>query len=779
MPLAHWYALAVVRLRWLIVAGWLVLAVALSMTLPTMEQGGHTGGFGGFATPDDPAIQTQIRSFREFGFPVLTRTAVVQRDPEGLSAATKLRVLSNAIEFNLERPPELRRIEFALPVINDLGLLPTGEQGTTAITYLFYRPSVNFLGQTNLAKMYAERYAGEPGDHLVGVTGVIPARIDQLAVIRDSLKTVEVATVAVVFLVVALSFKAVGAPLLTMATAGLALSIVVRIAGWFGQEFGFDVPKEIEPVLVALMLGIVTDYSIFFLSGMRERLAAGDQRLDAARHSTGEFAPIVFVAGLTVAAGSLALLASEVTVFRSFGPGMALTIVVGMLVSATFVPACLATFGRGVFWPRPPRPPAAGGGDSHPRSRVVGLITRKSVALPVVVVGIAALLLAASPVRDLELSFGVVDSLPQTSEAKRAADAAAEGFFPGIVSPTLLLVEGPGVAQQRSALRRLQDLLERRPAFAAVVGPANQPSAVSLGAVRSTSGNAARYVMFLRHAPLGATAINELHSLRRDMPTLLARAGIPDAEASFAGDTALAEGIVTQTEADVGRIVLVATGFGFLLLVLFLRALVAPLYLMAVNLLAVGATLGLTTVVFETLVPHSGVTFYVPFAAAVLLVALGADYSIFGVGYIWAEGRKRPLIQAIRVAVPRSTKAIGAAGIALALSFGALAVVPLHPFREFAFAMSLGIVIDVFVVRSFLVPSFVSLVGTASGWPGRALRRAAELQPLAPVPGAAGRDGAAVPAYPRRPLPVAGYVLAAAAIADAVFRRRYRRGKER
>jgi RND superfamily putative drug exporter len=139
----------------------------------------------------------------------------------------------------------------------------------------------------------------------------------QLGILRRTLRTVEIATVGLIFLVVALNFRAVGAPLVTMATAGLALSVIVRVAGWLGQELGFDVPSEIEPVIVALLLGIVTDYSIFFLSGMRERLRAGDGHLDAARASTTEFAPIVLVAGLNVAAGSLALLVARVGVFRS------------------------------------------------------------------------------------------------------------------------------------------------------------------------------------------------------------------------------------------------------------------------------------------------------------------------------------------------------------------------------------------------------------------------------------------------------------------------------
>ena len=111
------------------------------------------------------------------------------------------------------------------------------------------------------------------------------------------------------------------------------------------------------------------------------------------------------------------------------------------------------------------------------------------------------------------------------------------------------------------------------------------------------------------------------------------------------------------------RAVALAVGLvSLLLLVLFRRALVAPLYLLVSNVLAVGAALGLTTLVFQVFLGADGLIFYVPFAAAVLLVALGSDYNIFSVGYIWEQARRRPLSEALAIAVPRSTRAISVAG---------------------------------------------------------------------------------------------------------------------
>jgi len=234
-------------------------------------------------------------------------------------------------------------------------------------------------------------------------------------------------------------------------------------------------------------------------------------------------------------------------------------------------------------------------------------------------------------------------------------------------------------------------------------------------------GAAARYVIVLDDEPLGGRAIGTLRALEDRLAGLLDDAGLGGAAYGLGGDTAIISAAVQQSQDDLGRIALAAIAVNLLLLVLFLRSLVAPLYLLASNLLALAATLGLTTFVFQDLLGQDGLTFYVPFAAAVLLVALGSDYNIFGVGTVWELARRRPLREALRTAVPASTRAIMAAGVTLAASFGMLALVPLQPFRELGFAMAVGILLDVLVVRSLLVPTLLTVVGTASGWPGTKL----------------------------------------------------------
>lgn len=128
---------------------------------------------------------------------------------------------------------------------------------------------------------------------------------------------------------------------------------------------------------------------------------------------------------------------------------------------------------------------------------------------------------------------------------------------------------------------------------------------------------------------------------------------------------------------------------------------------------------GLAAYVFQGGLGHAGITYYVVFASSVLLLALGSDYNVFLVGRIWREARRRPLAEAVRVAGARAATSITVAGLVLALSFALMALVPIRPFRELAFTMAAGLLIDAFLVRTLLVPALIVLIGERSAWPNR------------------------------------------------------------
>jgi RND superfamily putative drug exporter len=725
---AYRYAKLTVRFRYLVIVAWAVIAYCAIAFLPPLGSGGDE--LEGFVPIDNPAVATEIRSFDIFGLPLISRVAIVQRDPDGLSVYAQAEAVLRAIAINqgsYDTP-----ILGALPVPNTFGAFPAStERGTTVVTYLFSDPRTGFADQQRAAEQFAAEHLSDPDDSYVGVTGSVPARAQQASIVKDSLHTVELATVAAIALIVGLTFRSVVAPLATLVTAAVAVVVTLGVVGSVGRLLGVTVPADLEPLIVALLLGVVTDYAIFFLSGLRHRVGEGLPRQAAARRATVDFAPIVAVAGVTVAAGTAALVVAESALFRGFGPGMALTVLVGLVVAVTLMPALMAVLGPWAFWPSHQRASSAAEVRGSRPSPFLRLIADRRAAAVVAAVCTAALAAAAAPLLQLNLGLAFVQSLPPDDRVARAAEAAQQGFAAGILSPTEILVEGEDVADQREALERLGAKLEVQPGVAAVLGPGDAPVEGQYGVLVARSGDAARFLLVFDAVPLGAQAIDDLSRLRDRLPALLSEAGVQDVTVGVAGDTALSQGIVEGTTQDLLRISLAALAVNLLLLVLFLRALVAPLYLLASSVLALLASLGLTVFVFQGLLGHEGLTFYVPFAAAVLLVALGSDYNIFAVGHIWSLARRRPLPQAIATAVPQSTRAITSAGAALAASFGLLALVPLRPFRELGFAMAVGILIDVLVVRALLVPALLNLVGTASGWPSTRLRRP-RLSPPAP-----------------------------------------------
>jgi RND superfamily putative drug exporter len=709
--IARLYAWLVVKLRWFVVAGWAAGALAAAVWLPaTMPN----AGLAAFAPPNSRAIATETASAKAFGFPILSRTVLVQRDEGGLSQAAQQRAVERAVAVAKGTLPGVGSIAGVLPIANTKGVFPSSsEQGTTALTYVLTKPGTSFPDEVAAAAAFGRQHVNQPDDHLVGVTGTVPAQVAQSKILYGHLLLLEWATLVVVIAIVALKFRSVVAPLVALLTAAASYFLAVRVTNYAGGFLQGGVPEELKPLVLALVLGIVTDYAIFFLSSMRTGLEDGLDRLTAAKTSAAQTGRIVLVAGIAVAAGSAAMLVAGSGFFRAFGPVLSVSVLTAVVVSLTLLPALLAIFGRALFWPTRPKRDRT----QRVARAAARVLTVRVVALVLggaCVVGLAVL---STGVDRLRLGVSFIAALPADSEARSAAQAATSGFAPGIVSPTELLLQGGDVGRDPEKLTRLGRELEHQPGVAGVVSPGALPDEVVRGALVTRAGDAARFLVILDHDPLGATAIRDLNQLSATMPVLLQRAGLDGARYGVAGDTAVASELVAATNADLGRIAIAVLLVNLLLLMVFLRAVVAPVLLLGCSVLALTASLGCLTWVFQDWFGHDGVTFYVPFAASVLLLSLGSDYNIYGVGHVWTRAKHTTLRKAIAERIPETSGAITAAGVTLAATFGMLALVPLRQFRELAFVMGLGVLIDALVVRSVMVPALLTLLGRFSAWP--------------------------------------------------------------
>jgi RND superfamily putative drug exporter len=716
------FAWTVVTLRWLLLVGWAVATVACVVLLPSLTASANSGGLSAFLPSPSPAIRTELRSVHAFGLPLLARVVVVQRDPHGLSARVQASTIAAAVRYDAQAPHPIPGLTAAAPVVNAQAVFPFArEDSTTALTYLAFQPGLSVSRQVDLANLYADQYLRTLPGHgsVVGVTGLTAGRYEQQATLRDRLVLVEVVAIVVVLLIVGLQLRSIIAPLVLLTCAVVSYLVTLHVGGWLGERLDVSVPTELEPIIVVLLLGVVTDYSIFFFTGARRRLVEGEERLAAVRHAVATNGPWVLGAGLAVAVGTAVLLVARLDIFRALGPGLALTVVIGLVVSLTLMPAVLAILGRPVFWPGLPRsetPP------HEPRWRFrrasMRAITTRPVAALLVCGLTVGLGITGWQLTHIRLGLSIISGLPASSTPHRADHAAAAGFVAGITDPTVVVVRGPAVGRSQAALDRLQQELASQPGVAGVLGPADNPSRLRLGVFVAPDGAAARYLVVLDSSPLQSRAIDQIEALTSRLPGLLRRAGIRGS-AGVAGDTAIAAEVTSATRSDTVRVVIAALIIDLAVLLLFLRAPLAALVLLIANAIGLAASLGLTTLVLQQLFDLPEFTFYVPLAVAVLLFAFGSDYNLFFVGRVWDAAAGHTMKEAAVRSGPAAARSVGIAGLTLAASFATLALVPLLPFREFALAMVIGVLLDVFVVRSLMVPALLSLMGSAGSWPRR------------------------------------------------------------
>jgi RND superfamily putative drug exporter len=673
----------------------------------------EAGEIGSLLPHSSEALEVERRAIDTFGLPLLSHTVVVARQPRGFSTAQASSAARYVAAADRNKSPSAVK---AVPIAEMPGMLGQRSPGTTIVVYLYLDPALGEDESQERAERFAQGFARATSAPEVKVTGSLPGNRAETEIAESHLIWVELATALLVVAILALYFRSPGIPLLGVSTVVVAYLCADRVLGWIAERYGLSIPREAEPVIVALIFGVLTDYLVFFVSGYRQRLRQGAGTTDAVAETAAELLPVILTAALMIAGATLTLLLSGVRFLSAFGPSMAVAVGVSALVAMTLVPAALATFGRALLWPRgvgqePPegaaREERGATEGSGARGRLIGVAVRLPVLTAVLCV--AALLAAASGLRHLELGNPVMRGLPGTSEPRQGYDAAAASIGPGVLGPTMLVLEEPGIAEREAELASLQGRLEGEHGVVGVLGPADQPLPSRAGVMLAPNGGAARYLLVLEGDPDGARAIDALAGIEADLPGMLEGSGLAGARTGVTGDTTIASELTEATATASERVTPAAVAVLLVLLWILLRSWSAPLYLVGSSLLVVAAALGLTVYVFQGLLGYGELAFFVPISSAILLLALGADYNVFLISRIWRESGERELRPAIRSAGIRAGRAITVAGIILALSFAAIALIPIQGFREIAFALSVGLLLDTLVARTLLVPALVAI----------------------------------------------------------------------
>ena len=235
---------------------------------------------------------------------------------------------------------------------------------------------------------------------------------------------------------------------------------------------------------------------------------------------------------------------------------------------------------------------------------------------------------------------------------------------------------------------------------------------------------ATRLFVTLDREPYETRALDTMEEIRRASKLSLSKTSLEDAPLTLSGSSAFFSDVRDIQQSDMVLIIWSVILGIFLVLVLLLRSIVAPAYLVLTVLLSFGATMGITTIVFQGFLGHEALVWWLPPFVFVILVALGADYNIFLTSRIREEAEKTDTKDAVGRGLALTGHVITSAGLILAGTFAALLFAPLEGLVQIGFATTVGILLDTFVVRSLLVPSIAVLLGRHNWWPSKRARRA-------------------------------------------------------
>ncbi|NDL55723.1 MMPL family transporter [Phytoactinopolyspora sp. XMNu-373] len=520
---------------------------------------------------------------------------------------------------------------------------------------------------------------------------------------------VAVSAVLVILLVV---YRSPLLPFIVLTSALLALSAAAAAVYWLADRELLTLNGQSQGIMFILVVGAATDYALLLVSRFREELREQGSRFAAMRAAIRGALPAIVASGGTVILGVLCLLVSELNSNRDLGPVAAIGIAMSMAASLTFLPAMLLLLGRAAFWPFRPRHGSSAPERSGAWSRVASLVARRS--RPVWIATALGLAMLAVFVPRLDADGVAQTDLFQTDVESVAGQEVLARHFPG-GSGNPVTVAGP-----QDDIERMIAVMEADPgitdadvlADGAPGGDESSP-AVSDGQVivLGTLGD----------APDSDGAKDTVQRLRADLAET-----VP--EALVGGETAVQVDTDAASVRDRQLIIPLVLAVVFVVLAILLRALIAPAVLLLANVLSFFATLGVAALVFEFVFGFDGIDPAVPLFGFVFLIALGIDYSIFLTTRVREEAGAIGTRPGISRGLTVTGGVITSAGVVLAATFSALAVVPISFLIQIAFIVAFGVLLDTFVVRSLLVPALAYDIGSRVWWPGHRVEKE-ELSP--------------------------------------------------
>ena len=612
-------------------------------------------------------------------------------------------------------------------VASDLSPLIPSEDGKAAQAFVPISDTENVKG--TVADLGDKLRAVAPQGVTVYVTGPAGFTADLVAAFSGIDGLLLGVALLAVFLILIVVYRSLLLPIAVLSTSLFALTVALLTNWWLAKWGLIMLSGQTQGILFILVIGAATDYSLLYVARYREQLRVHTEKWSATFAAIkGSFEPIL-ASGGTVIAGLMCLLLSDLKSNSALGPVASIGIAFAMLAALTLLPAILYAFGRAAFWPRrvtyEPEVVASERGIATRGvwARLARWIQTKH--RPIWIVTALLLVVGAAGMTQLN-AVGVAQSdlVLGTSDARDGQIALGEHFAAGSGSPVYVLVK-------EKHLQEAADLLLADKGIDSVSvassDAASGTAAVTTGGITafgppgtpSPNPSVASGQVLLQATLTDAADSEDAETTVRGL-----RASLHDAlpGSLVGGTTATAIDTNDASIHDRNLIIPIVLAVILIILMLLLRSILAPILLILTTVLSFGTALGVAALVLNGVFQFPGADPAVPLYGFVFLVALGIDYNIF----LMTRVREESVLHGTRDGILRGLTITGgvitSAGLVLAATFAALAVIPILFLAQISFIVAFGVLLDTFIVRSLLVPALAYDLGRVIWWPSKLWR---------------------------------------------------------
>ena len=496
-------------------------------------------------------------------------------------------------------------------------------------------------------------------------------------------------TAGVVAVLLLVTYRSPVLWLIPLAVVGTADGMAGILARRVADLLGFVPDGSVTGILSVLVFGAATNYALLLIARYREELLNFEDRREAMRIAIRGAGPAILASGSTVAVALALLLLAEIEGRQVLGLVSAVGIVVAMIAGLLVLPSALVVFGRWIFWPFVPR---VGGKNPYEKSiwtKLGKAVSKKPLA--VAAIGVAVLGGLASGGLGIKNGLSATEIFIEKPEAVLGQEVLADAFPAGSATPTIVVVD----SEYLDEARELVD----------IAGVAEITEGQS-------DGNYSELRLVLDAEPESNEALQVVRDLRVTLDEL------PEGvTALVGGQDASTLDVTDATARDQALLVPLILISVFLILILLLRSLAAPIFLMIAVVGSFFSALGASWLIFQYIYGFPALDLTVLILAFLFLVALGVDYSIFLVTRAQEEARTLGTREGMKKALGATGGVITSAGILLAAVFTVLGVLPLIALAQVGTIVGIGVLLDTLLVRTIIVPALAFISGKKFWWP--------------------------------------------------------------